>query len=329
MNDSAVMKAAFVRSKGPTDQIRYDDLPIPDVGPTDVLLRMEATTVNHVDLFVRSGAYQTPTPLPLILGRDVVGTVEQVGTHIEDVAVGQRVWSNSLGHDGRQGTFSQFVVAPRERVYALPSAVDPLEAVSVLHAGATAHIGLFREARLCEGETVLVAGAGGAVGSAVAQMARAAGARVIATAAPRDFDRVLQRGADVVLDYNDRDLNAAIAAAAPQGIDVWWDNSGHNDLSAALPILRQRGRVILMAGMTTRPHFQAGSLYTRDLSILGFAISNASSTDLADAAEAINTLLANGQLTGRVGQVLNLSQSRTAHELMEAGGHAGRIVVIP
>lgn len=323
------MAAAFIRHHGPTGNIEFGELPTPAPAAGEVLVRMDATAVNHVDLFVRSGAYATHTPFPFVIGRDMVGTVVEVGDAVDvPLASGDRVWCNSLGHAGRQGTFSEFVCVAADRLYAFPD-VDPVEAVAVLHAAATAHIGLFREARLGVGDTVLVCGAGGGVGTAVVQVARAAGARVLATASSSDHDWCRAAGAEAVFDYRDPQLLNAIRDATPSGIDIWWDNSGHNDLAGSLPLLRQGGRVVLMAGMGSEPTFKAASLYTRDLSILGFAISNASVVDLAHAARSINHLLAVGKLRGRIGAVLSLAEARRAHELMEAGDHSGRIVVVP
>lgn len=321
-------KAAFVRSNGPASSIEFGELPIPTFGPTDVLDRVGATAVNHVDLFVRSGAYPTPTPFPFILGRDLVGTVVATGAGVETHRTGDKVWCNSLGHAGRQGTFAEYAAVPAERLYPLPPGVDPTAGVAVLHAAGTAYIGLFREAHLALGETVFVNGTGGGVGSAVVQLAHAAGARVVAAAAPRDHDWCTSIGADTVLDYADPNLTSAIGSAAPAGVDIWWDNSGHNDLAQAPPLLNTQGRIVMMAGMTAQPTFTAGALYTRDLSILGFAISNASVTDLAVAAQTINALFRSGGLRARVGSVLRLTESRKAYEMTEVG-RRGRIVVVP
>lgn len=323
------MKAAFVRGNGPASSVEFGELPLPTIGPTDILVRIGATAVNHVDLFVRSGAYPTPTPFPFIIGRDLVGTVVATGAGVETYQVGDKVWCNSLGHAGRQGTFAEYAAVPVERLYPLPPGVDPTEVAAVLHAAGTAHIGLFREAHLALGETVFVNGAGGGVGSAVVQLAHAAGARVVATAAPRDHEWCTNIGADVVLDYADPNLTSAIGSAAPTGVDIWWDNSGHNDVATALSLLNTQGRIVMMAGMAAQPTFTAGALYTRDLSILGFAISNSSVTDLAVAAQTINALLASGGLRARVGSILPLADGRKAHEMMEAGGNRGRIVVVP
>ena len=300
MSLAATMQAACIdRVGGP---IRIAALPVPRPGPTDVLVRVAASGVNHVDLFVRSGAYRTHTPLPFVIGRDAVGSVVEVGAGVAAFAVGDRVWCNSLGHAGRQGALAEYAVVAADRLYRLPDAIDPEHAAVVLHTGATAHLGLARQARLQAGETLFVEGAGGGVGSAIVQMARFMGARIIATAARRDHDWCRQCGADVLIDYHDDDRYEQARQAAPEGIDVWWDNSGHNDFAAVLPLMRLGGRAIVMSGLRGgAASLPVGPMYTRDVSLHGFAISNASVSDLAHAATAINRLLAAGRLNARIG----------------------------
>lgn len=323
------MRAAFIRAHGGPEAIEYGELPVPRPGPTDVLVRMEVSEANHVDRFVRSGSYATPTPFPFVIGRDVVGTVVEAGPGAPGFRTGDAVWSNSLGIDGRQGAWSELCVVPGERLYRLPDDVPSEAAAPVLHSAATAHIGLFRRATLRAGDVIFVAGAAGAVGTAVVQLAVAAGARVVASASARDADWCLALGAEAVFDYRRPDLHEAIAAAVPEGLDLWWDCSGRNDLAAALPLLRPGGRVLVMAGMGATPVLPVGELYPRDLGVIGFAISNASAADLADAARAINRLLGRGLLAARVAETLPLSDARRAHELLAAGGLRGRILIRP
>ena len=323
------MRAAFIRETGGTDRIQVGPLPTPRPGPTDVLARMAASDVNHVDLLVRSGAYATHTPFPFVIGRDLVGTVVETGAGVDGFAPGDSVWCNSLGHHGRQGAFAEYAVVAADRLYPLPAGVDPTSVAPVLHTAATAHLGLVREAGLRLGETILVGGAGGGVGSAVVQLATGMGARVIATASPRDEQWCRSCGADAVLDYHDDDLDEQIRAAAPDGIDVWWDTSGHHDFEAALPRLRSGGRVIVMAALDATPSLPIGALYTKDVNLRGFAISNASVDELAAAAGAINQLLATGRLRSRTGATYRLDDAAKAHEAMESGGVRGRIVIIP
>lgn len=328
----ANMTAAYITGYGPAEDIRVGELDVPEPGPTDVLVRTEALAVNAVDTFVRSGAYSTTTPSPFVIGRDLVGTVAATGAGATRFRVGDRVWCNSLGHDGRQGSFAQFALVPVERLYRLALGVDPFSAVSVLHTAATAHLGLFREARLRVGETIVVGGAGGGVGSAVVQLAVAAGARVLATAAAPDADWCRSCGAEQVIDYRDPHAAGRIRDATPHGVDVYFDTSGHQDFDSTIPLLAQGGRVIVMAGLSGHTALPVGALYTRDASLRGFAISNASAADLAAGAVGINALLATGELRGRISARLPLREAARAHQLQEHPDQRaapGRIVVVP
>ena len=150
------MRAAYITELGPADAIRVGELPTPVPGPTDVLVRVELVVVDPVDTLVRSGAYRTPTPFPFVVGRDLVGTVAEAGAGAAGFAPGDRVWCNSLGHDGRQGSFAEFAVVPAERLYHLPDGADPVASVAVLHPAATAYLALFRHGRLRPGESVYV-----------------------------------------------------------------------------------------------------------------------------------------------------------------------------
>lgn len=324
------MQAAFIRRTGGVDAIEVGPLPVPVPGPTDVRVRLLASEVNHVDLFVRSGAYATHTPFPFVIGRDLVGTVDQAGAGVAGFARGDRVWCNSLGHDGRQGAWSEYAVVPVDRLYPLPAGVDARQAAALLHGAGTASIGLVREAGLRAGDTLLVEGAGGAVGSAAVQMAHAMGARVIATASADDADWCRACGADVVLDYRSGRLWQDVQAAAPAGVDVWWDCSGHHHFEHVLPLLAPRARVLVTAGLQgAQPALPVGALYTRDARLLGFAISNASAADLAAAAQAINRMLAAGALKARVGATYRLAAAAQAQQALTEGSVRGRIVVVP
>jgi 2-desacetyl-2-hydroxyethyl bacteriochlorophyllide A dehydrogenase len=321
--------AAYVTALGGPEQIRIGELPVAELGPTDVLVRTEALEVNRVDTLVRSGAYPTPTPFPFIIGRDLVGTVVSAGPGAAGFRAGDRVWSNSLGHGGRQGSFSQLAVVAAERLYHLPSGIDAVDAVAVVHGAGTACLGLFRDASIGPAETVVIGGGAGAVGSAAVQLAARAGARVLATAAPRDAEWCRAAGAHEVFDYRDPALVELLRDAAAAGADVYWDTSGHQDLEAILPLLAKGARVIVTAAAHARPTLPVQAYYTRDISVRTFAISNASTSDLATAARIVNARLADGTLKARVGARLPLSEAADAHRRLEAGGTDGRIVVLP
>lgn len=328
MSESDLMKAAYIEQLGGAGAIKFGDLPVPYPHATDVVIQMEASEVNHVDTFVRSGAFSTALTFPFIIGRDIVGTIVAVGDAVEQFKVGDRVWANSLGHEGRQGTFAEYVIAPADRVYPLPDGVEPAEAAAILHAAGTAHIGLVREARLHPGETIVVGSASGAVGSAIVELASTMGAFVIAGASTDDEEWVAERGANVVLDKHDNFVKR-VEKLAPKGIDVWWDPNGGENFGRVIPLLAPRARMIVMAGMQAEPQVPIGQLYTRDASIHGFAISNASVSDLAQAAVTINHMLAMGTLKARIGATFRLSEASKAHRAIESGKIHGRILVLP
>lgn len=322
------MPAAYVDHLGPVEAIRVGELPVPHPGPGELLVAVEAAAVNPVDTFVRSGAFSTAVPLPLILGRDLVGTVVALGARTAGFAVGDRVWANSLGHGGRQGCSAAYAVVPAGRLYHLPEGVEPVTAVALAHPAATAWLGLHRHAQVQVGDVIFVGGGGGNVGDAVVRLACAAGLRVIASAAARDHDRVRAAGAEVVLDYRSPDLVEQLRAAAPSGLDVHWDTSGHHDLRAAVELSRRGGRVLLTAaGPHPEVALPVAAAYTKDVGLLGFVISNATGSDLAAAARAINTRLADGTLTRPRVEELPLSAAAQAHRRLEAGEVSGRQVL--
>jgi len=330
MTRPETMQAAYIRAKGGPECIEYGELPVPQPGPTDVLVRVEASEVNNVDLFVRSGAYPTHTPLPFVIGRDLVGSVVAAGLGVADFEAGDRVWCNSLGYDGRQGAFAEYAVVPAERLYPLPERADPHATVALLHGAATAWLGLVREADVRTGDTVFIEGGAGSVGSASVQMATALGARVVVTASSHDADWCRRCGAEAVVDYHLEDRYERIRRASPEGIDVWWDTSGHNNFTACLPLLNRHARVLVMAGLQhSQPVLPVGALYTREVTLHGFAMSNATAVDLARAAQTINRLLDRGQLQARIGATYSLAEAARAHEAMATGAVRGRIVVTP
>ncbi len=324
------MQAAYVERLGPVSEIRIGGLPVPAPRAGEVLVQVAAVAVNAVDTFVRSGSYATEVPFPFVVGRDLAGRVAALGGDVDGFRIGDRVWTNSLGHAGRQGATAGYAVVPVDRLYRIPDGVDEVPLVATVHAAATAFLALHTHARVRPGETALVAGAAGNVGRAAVQIAREAGARVIATASASDLDDVRRLGADVALDYRDPAHATLLREALPHGADMQLDTSGHHDLDLAVDLLAPRGRIVVMAGLRARPELPVGGLYTRDGSILGFAISSATVAELADAAELINRMLADGTLTPPRTEEAPLTAARGAHARLEAGAlHGVKLVLRP
>lgn len=187
-----------------------------------------------------------------MIGRDLAGTVTAAGDGVDGLAVGDWVWCNSLGHGSRQGSFAQYATVPADRLYHLPDGVDPVQAVGVAHMAATAWLGLFRHARLGLGDTVYIGGGAGNVGDAAVRLAAAAGARVIASDSGPGLERARDAGAAVVVDYQNPGMVEQVRGAAPDGLDVYWDTSGHHDFDTACFLMASGDRILLTAAARRR-----------------------------------------------------------------------------
>jgi NADPH:quinone reductase len=324
------MKAASIERVGPPEKIRYADLPVPVVGAAEVLVKVAAVAVDPIDVYIRSGTFSIPLPFPFVIGRDMSGQVQQVGSAVTRFRPGDRVWCNNQGYDGRQGTFSEYIVSDESLLYPLPQDVDEKEAVAFVHSGLTACIGLQR-AQPVAGETIFVNGGSGGVGSAVLQLAKARGMRTFATVGSADGVAWCRSiGADAVANYRTDDVRAALAAFAPEGVNVFWDTSGNPDFDAAIASLARYGRVILMSGLAARPPFPVGPFYVKCCTMHGFAITHATRAELDATAAEINRWFSAGKLRVRIDRVLPLSQAAEAHRLVEEKAPlSGKIVLTP
>jgi len=330
------MKAAYITQTGTPDVITYGDLPAPKPTRRQCLIKVGAVDVNPIDVYVRSGAIPVKLSFPFILGRDLAGTVVEVGASVKDFKVGDRVWATSQGAEGRAGTFSELAAVDHRWLHPIPEGVSDEDIVALSLTGVTAQLGLVRNANLRTGETLFVNGGTGGVGACVVQMAKILGAKVITTAGTDEKVAACRDlGADLAVNYKTQDVVAAIKGFAPDGVKVWWETLREPDFDRAIPLLALRGRMILMAGRDARPQFPVGPFYVKDCSLHGFAMFNASAREQRAAANAINRWVAEGKLRARIDRVLPLSQAAEAHRLQEestvhkTGALAGKLVLKP
>jgi len=324
------MKAAYIEQVGPSQAIQYGDLPTPTVGRKDILVKVEAVAVNGVDTYIRSGRVKTPLPFPFIIGRDMVGIVTEVGEDVTQFCPGDRVWTDNQGYDGRQGTFSQYCRVDERLLYHLPAGIDPVEAVTVLHSSLTAVLGLFFKARLAAGETIFINGGDGNVGTAILQLAKASGARVLVTAGNEEKGQWCRAlGADLVINYKAQDVSKAIKDVAPRGVQVYWDATTHFDAAQAVDVMAQRGRIIVMAGPAQQTLLPVGSFYLRNCTLYGFTVTDATTEELRGYADQMNAWFARGLPKGKIAQMLPLSHAAEAHQLYETRSLFGKLVLLP
>jgi len=328
------MRAAYIEHTGPPDVIQVGDLPKPEPGPGEALVRVYAAALNPIDLYLRSGLVAMPIPLPYIIGCDLAGTVEAVGPNVNRVKPGDRVWGSNQGLMGRQGASAEYASVDEKWLYPTPRSLSDVEASAIALTGITAHLGLFQFGRMAPGETVYVSGGSGGVGSLVVQMVKAIGGRVMTTAGSTDRVELCQRlGADLALNYKTDDVPARLKEFAPDGIDVWFETQREPNLEVAVPLLRKRGRMLVIAGRQAKPTLPLGSFYPRDCSLIGFAMFNASPDEQAHAAEEMNRWVDAGKLKPQVGRTFPLTDAAQSHRFLEentlhgAGSLAGKVVI--
>jgi NADPH:quinone reductase len=330
------MKAAYIETTGGPDVIRLGDLPTPTPREGEVLVRVRASAVNPIDLYIRAGNVAMPLPKPFIPGCDLAGSVESVGPKAQRFRPGDRVWGSNQGLLGRQGTLAEYAAVNEDWLYPTPANVSDVEAAAGALTGITAHLGLFRSAHLQPGETVFVNGGTGGVGSMVVQMAKAVGARVVTTVgSPEKAELCRKWGADRVLNYKSDDVPAGVREfTGGQGVQVWYETQREPDLERTVDLMAQRGRIVLIAGRQARPAFPVGPFYVKGLSLYGFAMFNATAAEQRRCAEDINRWLAEGKLHPPVGRTFPLEKAAEAHRVLEestlrgAGTLAGKVVVI-
>jgi NADPH2:quinone reductase len=326
-----MMKAAFIRKTGKPDVIEWGTLPTPVMKENEVLVKVSAVAANPIDTYIRSGHLSLPSSvaMPYILGSDMVGTIEKVGSSVQGFAVGERVWTSSAGVNSPQGTFAESIAINADYVYRVPDNVEDLALVAVIQSATTACLGLLRVAQLRVNDILFVNGAGGNVGSAIIQIAKARGSKVIAaTSSQEKLDWCKRLGADLVLDYKKNNFEEKVKEFAPEGATVFWDTSRHPDFNLSTSLLAHRGRIVLMAGADARPEFPVGPFYRKELSMGSFMLKYASALELRQCADLINLSLERGLLKGKVAEVLPLSQAAKSHEIMESNPDLwGKIVL--
>lgn len=238
------MKAVLLTRFGGADAFELRDVPVPPVGPRQVRVRVHATSVNPLDYQIRRGDYPDHVPLPAIIGHDVSGVVEETGSHVTEFAVGDEVYYTPLIFGGA-GSYAEQHVADVDIVGRKPANISHLEAASLSLVGGTVWEALVTRAQLAVGETILIHGGAGGVGTIAIQLAKAIGARVLTTARGDDHAFVRSLGADEAIDYRSGDYVDAVARlTGGRGVNVVFDTVGGDTLARSPLALADLGRVV-------------------------------------------------------------------------------------
>jgi len=320
------MKAIRVRAFGPPEEMRLEEVPDPKPGPGQVLVRIRAAGVNPVETYIRSGMYPRRPALPYTPGNDAAGIVEAAGEGVRGIAAGDRVYTSETV----TGAYAELALCDPTRVHPLPGSVSYAQGAAIGVPYATAWRALFQRARAVPGETALVHGASGGVGSAAVQIARAAGLRVFGTAGTAEgIALALREGAHAVFDHREAGyLEKAVAATEGRGFDVILEMLANVNLPQDLKALSMGGRVVVI-GSRGAVEIDPRDTMARDASIVGMSLFNLPDADRAVVHAALVAGLANGTLRPVIGRELPLSAAPESHVAVMSPGARGKIVLLP
>ncbi|HSV89922.1 MAG TPA: zinc-binding dehydrogenase [Nitrospiraceae bacterium] len=340
------MKAVLFREHGGPEVLSYEDLPEPTIGPEDVRVRVKACALNHLDIWIRQGNPAYPMTLPHVPGSDAAGIVEQVDGHVDSVTVGQRVFVSpgiscwkcdqclagrdnlcrSYGLVGAKthGSYAEYLKVPFRNVLPIPENLSFEQAAAFPLVSVTASHMLFALAGLQHGETVLIMGAGSGVGSMAVQMAKLAGARVMATVGSDDkIPRAVILGADAVINHTKEKVSErAKLLTEGRGVDVVIEHIGPEVWDTCLESLARGGRLIT-CGATTGGEVKLNLrfVFARQLTIKGAYMGTR--TELVKVAE----LMGQGRLISVIDRTFPLHEARAAQDLMLSRRFFGKILL--
>jgi NADPH2:quinone reductase len=329
-SDQTLMRALVVPENGGSDVLRVDDRPLPSPADEEVLIEVAAAGVNFIEVYQREGRY--PVPVPFVLGSECAGTVRAVGSAVTDVSEGDVVATTEA-----TGAMAQFATAKAVRVVPVPSGVAPDVAAAVMLQGMTAHYLVRSTAPVREGQAVLVHAAAGGVGQLLVQLAKAAGARVIATVGSAQKAAIArERGAEEVIRYDEvsgDDLAAAVREASGGGVHTVFDGVGRATFDASLASLRPRGMLALF-GAASGPVppvdpqrlNSGGSLFLTRPTLVHYV---AGRDELLWRSSEVLGAVADGTLQVEIGGRYPLEDARRAYDDLEGRRSTGKLLVVP
>ncbi len=322
------MKAIRVSEACNADEMRLEDIPVPEPKAGEALVRIEAAGVNFIDVYYRSGTY--PGAYPMTLGMEAAGRVEKTGTGVTSVKPGDRVASISF-----TGSYAEYAVAPAEKLVPVPEGVSATQAAAVLLQGMTAHYLAHSTYPLRKGQACLVHAGAGGVGLLLCQMGRRIGARVFATAgSPEKVALARAAGAEVAIDYTKDDFVAAVKKGTDgRGVSVVYDSVGKTTFDGSLDCLEPRGTMVLFGQSSGSvppidPQIlnKKGSLFLTRPTLFHYT---ATREELLERSSAVLDAVARRELDVKVFREIPLAEAAESHRLLEGRKTTGKIVLVP
>jgi len=319
------MQAIRVHEFGGPEVMRLEEVPDLKPGPGEVVVQVRAVGVNPVDTYIRAGVYTAP-PLPYTPGFDAAGEVQAIGPEVTRVTVGQRVYTAGT----ISGAYAQQVLCGESQAHPLPLRASFAQGAALGIPCGIAYRALFQRARALAGETVLVHGASGGVGTAAVQLARAAGLTVIGTGGtPRGRELAAQQGAHHVLDHHSPAYpDEILRLTGGQGVDVVIELLANVNLAKDLKLLAPGGRVVVI-GSRGAVEIDPRDTMSREAAILGTLIFMATPREYAAIHAGLTASLENGVLRPIIGQELPLKDAPRAHNKVMESGAYGKIILVP
>jgi NADPH2:quinone reductase len=319
------MKAIRVHEFGPPAVMKLEDVADPKPGPHQVVVGVKAAGVNPVDTYIRAGTYAKKPALPYTPGFDAAGIVESVGPDVSRFKPGDRVYISG----NISGAYAEKTLCAEETVFSLPERLSFAQGAAVWVPYATAHHALFDVAGSRPGETLLVHGASGGVGSAALQTGRALGMRVIGTAGTDQGLQMVKNQGALALNHHDTGFAETIAAATGgRGPDVILEMLANVNLAKDLNMIARRGRIVIIGNRGTI-EINPRDAMAKGASIIGMLLLNTTAEEQLRIGAALAAGLENGTLHPVVGRELPLKEAVQAHEAVLAPGALGKIALIP
>jgi len=308
----ATMKAVRIHDYGGPEVLRYEDAPRPEAGPGEVLIRVHAAGVNPVDWKVRAGFARDRLKykMPFIPGWDLSGVIAAVGSGVSRLKVGDEVYSRP--DIARDGSYAEYIVVKESEVAPKPASIDHVHAAAVPLAALTAWQALFDAARLSAGQTVLIHGAAGGVGSFAVQFAKIKGARVIGTASKKNHDYLRSLGADEAIDYNTTKFEDVV-----KNVDVVLDTITGETADRSYPVIKPGG---VYVSILMPPSQEKAAAH-------GIRAAHTFVQPNVEQLKEIGKLLDSGKLKITIEKVFPLAEARAAQELNAQGHTRGKIVL--